>query len=254
MDAWTLGLSEGLRSWADAGLQFILSDQDVSAYDVSDESQNVIPHPRARSFAPAGDGWKAPRPAGQPRREGDGGGRDLRRAEASPPPAAEGKDDAKDRSAPRFEDSGEALAVFPWDAFRPRLRVPSRSVWTYWDLGTDFGASPDAARRELFATILKHLRWPSGSVTFWPLNFELEGGLRAQPGQFWRGVREARAETVVCFGERAFSALFPRETFSPTPFRRGALTVIPLPGPTAMLGGDAEAKRTVWNTLRSLSI
>lgn len=156
-----------------------------------------------------------------------------------------------DVRAPQFVDSDDELAVYPYELFRQRLRIPSRTIWTYWDLGHDFGAAPDDERRELFKTILKHLSWPAGSVSFWPLNFELGQTLKSQPGQFWRGVREARATTVFCFGERAFKALFPRQDFSLTPTRRDGVIVQPLPGPTAMLGGDMDAKRTVWGMLKS---
>ncbi|WP_461210823.1 hypothetical protein [Desulfocurvus sp. DL9XJH121] len=130
--------------------------------------------------------------------------------------------------------------------------MPSRTVWTYWDLGSDFGAHPDDARRQLFRDILTHLQWPSGSATFWPLTFEHQGGLKAQPGQFWRGVREARAEMVICFGEQAFGALFPRDTFGISPVQRNDVLVQPLPGPEVMIVGDVEAKRLVWRTLRAL--
>ncbi|MBU1002482.1 MAG: hypothetical protein KKE73_08155 [Proteobacteria bacterium] len=143
------------------------------------------------------------------------------------------------------------LAIFPWELFRPRLRVPSRQVWTYWDLGLDFGGQALAERRELFRNILKNLNLPSGSVTFWPHNFEHQGTLVAQPGQFWRGVREAQATSLVVFGQRAFKTLFPREPFSHSSFMHNDLKITVLPGPTQMLAGDAQAKRIVWDTLRN---
>ena len=168
-----------------------------------------------------------------------------------PPDQANRANNEPQAKRPQFVESGDNLAVYPYETYLKRLRIPSRTIWTYWDLGHDFGAAPQDDRRELFKTILKHLSWPAGSVSFWPLNFELGQDLKAQPGQFWRGVREARATTVFCFGERAFKALFPRQDFSLAPIQRDGVMVHPLPGPTAMLAGDMDAKRTVWRMLKA---
>lgn len=252
MEAWTLGLDEGMRFWANSGLRHVLCDQDVSTFDVPRETHSVVPKPQRTVVPPSRPGWN------EPKKRSVSAEQSYQQAKNSPDKSAVNEDaqrkapgSAQQPSAPRFEQSDEALAVFPWEQFRPRLRVPSRCVWTYWDLGHDFGAHPDDARRELFKTILGHLRWAVGSVTFWPLNFEYGDGLKAQPGQFWRGVSESQANTVFCFGEQAFNALFPRRPFDLTPISRGNVSVQPLPGPTAMLGGDKEAKRIVWQTLKS---
>ena len=250
MDAWTLALPESLRFWGNSGLRHILCDQDVSAFNVARETrsevQTVSRSASARpASAPVRPGWKAPAPGAQ------AGVQPQKREQAAPAKPESKRPESAAPVKPQFEDSGSELSVFPWEAFRPRLRVPCRTVWTYWDLGTDFGANPHAGRRELFKNILEHLHWPGGRVTFWPLNFEHGGGLKAQPGQFWRGVREAKADTVFCFGERAFKVLFPRQTFGRAPVVRGDVTVYPLPGPGVMLGGDVDAKRIVWRALRS---
>lgn len=140
---------------------------------------------------------------------------------------------------------------FPWDEFITRLRVPCRTVWTYWELGTDFGSAPSAPRRGLFANIIKHLGWPGGSITFWPLSAEHQGILLPHVGHFWRGVREAQAETVFCFGRQAFDVLFPGEPHNFGIREKGGVSIYILPGPAEMLDGDMQAKRTAWAALKS---
>ena len=268
LDAWTLGLEEGLRFWANSGLHHILCELDVNAYAVTHETRSVIQanaqnasHGHAAKTMPTRPGWAEPRKRGAAQST-PGAPSPARQAPTQPDsqelpkrsdPArpTSSPSQGSEASAPQFVESDGELAMYPYDLFRRRLRVPSRTIWTYWDLGHDFGAAPDVERRELFKTILKHLSWPAGSVSFWPLNFELGAELKAQPGQFWRGVREAKATTVFCFGERAFKALFPRQDFSLAPAQRDGIIVQPLPGPTAMLAGDMDAKRTVWRMLKA---
>ena len=274
LDAWTLGLEEGMRFWANSGLRHILCDTVVHAYDVPHETPSVTqagqpgaPYRPAASSLPSRPGWAEPRKRGdvQPAQQGASVPRPSPGKSARPKQGAQGTQEGRtpppvepnranqeaQANRPQFVESGDSLAVYPYDTFLQRLRIPSRTIWTYWDLGHDFGAAPQDDRRELFKTILKHLSWPAGSVSFWPLNFELGRELKAQPGQFWRGVREARATTVFCFGERGFKALFPRQDFSLAPMQRDGVVVQPLPGPTAMLAGDKDAKRTVWRMLKA---
>ena len=251
MDARTLGLSEDLRIWHDLGLRHVLCTDDVAAL-----------RPRL-GLAPGGPGRDAPRGGPPPRprmaeaRQPDAAprrpGREAEpRAARAPGPASEtppGPPPAARPAAP-----GGPLAVFPWEQFRPRLITPSRTVWTYWELGLDFGPRPDPARRELFGNIMRALRWPKKSVTFWPLSFEHQGRLLANKGSFLRGVGETGAGLIVCFGQRAFEVLFPRQRYAPGTHRLEARTVLALPGPEEMLGGDAQAKRLVWDTLRALRL
>lgn len=142
----------------------------------------------------------------------------------------------------------------PWQGYRRKLAVPSRTVWTYADLGRDLGATPDPARRELFRRIIHFLKWPKGSVAFWPVAAEAGDGLVPDPGRFWQGVAECRAGVVVVFGRRALEMLFPEETFAPRIFHARGLSMVVLPGPSDLLPDNRQAKRIVWDTLRSLQI
>ena len=240
MDARSLGLREDLRVWYDNGLRFVFCDQDIEIarpVAVHQARPTPAPGPTKRPQPPRAQAPKEPARATKPLRA-------ERPAPAAPapPPAPQ----------PTVSDSGGDLSVFPWDEFRPKLIVPSRTVWTYWELGQDFGSNPDDERRELFKAIIKNLKWPAKSVAFWPLSFPNQGALIGNKGSFLRGVRETGASTVVCFGEKAFKTLFPRERFVHGRHGLPGLTVLALPGPGAMLSGDGSAKRIVWDTLRAL--
>lgn len=141
-----------------------------------------------------------------------------------------------------------------WKAYRCKLATPSRTVWTYADLGLDLGAAPDPERRDLFKLIIHFLKWPRGSVTFWPVAAETDQGLTPDPDRFWQGVAECRASMVMVFGRRALGMLFPEETFAPRVFFARGLSVVALPGPSDLLPDNRAAKKIVWDTLRNLHI
>ena len=69
---------------------------------------------------------------------------------------------------------------------------------------------------------------------------------------FWDGVKESGADTVVCFGHRAFAHLFPDRDFDTAAFFLDGFTIQPLPGPEDMLPDNRDAKAIVWNRLLGL--
>lgn len=158
--------------------------------------------------------------------------------------------------APPAVASRETIEAWtgPWKAYRKKLVVPSRTVWTYADLGLDLGSSPDSNRRDLFSLIIHFLKWPKGSVTFWPCAAETPQGLAPDPERFWQGVAECRARTVVIFGRRALAMLFPEESFAPRVFHAKGLSIVVQPGPSDMLPDNRAAKKIVWDTLRNLHL
>ena len=257
LDARALVLSEDLRIWHDLGLHHVLCEQDVAALRpvqaaLRPGAQVEPPRaPRPRQGEERTPGAPAP-PA---RRAADTSGPGQRPARAATPaPRPEAGTPAPEGTASGASASEGPLAVFPWEQFRPKLATPSRTVWTYWELGIDFGPQPDPERRALFRNIIKALQWPPNSVAFWPLSFEHQGRLLANKGTFLRGVGEAGAQTIVCFGQQAFTVLFPRQPYATGRHRLEARTVIVLPGPAQMLGGPPPAKRLTGHTLRGLGL
>lgn len=176
----------------------------------------------------------------------------FRNRTQTPPPAGEKPGKNAYQPAPAVDSENTWPA--PWDSYRNRLEVPSRTVWTYADLCLDFGSSPSPERRNLFLLIIHFLKWPKGSVTFWPVAAERAGRLEPDAERFWQGVAECRARTVVVFGRRALDILFPGEAFAPRIFQARGVNVVVLPGPSDLLPDNRQAKKIVWDTLRSLSI
>ena len=139
-----------------------------------------------------------------------------------------------------------------WRRYRAKLTVPSRTLWTYFELGQDMGDSPDDERRALFRRIMQALGWPSGSIGFWPVAYQCRGNLEPRRELFLRGMREAGAHTAVCFGAAAHAILFDDRPYRLETTTLGEATVIVLPGPEDMLGPDAaQAKRIVWERLKA---
>lgn len=240
LDARALNIREGLRSWHEAGLRLVFKAD--------------FPAAKAAEDARAARAVAAPAPAPK---QGAHVSHETPAAPKRRPPQRPQKVNPRQQpaqpSAPKKTAPPPAGPQFPWEEFRPKLHTPSRTVWTYWDLGDDFGENPSAERRKLFAAIIKNLHWPAGSITFWPVSAQHRGFLLPHPGSFWRGVREAEAQTVFCFGERAFQALFPGQDFTPGIRQKNGMNVYVLPGPNAMLAGDKQAKLVAWNGLKSFT-
>lgn len=251
MDARSLALAEQFRSWHNDGLRYVLCDKDVDQFlataPQSPQGQRSGPPPTE------GRAWAKTSHASPRRQAPDEAPVRSSASVAEPKGGAQNTSDAAKEQKPPSSapPTADDLAVFPWESFRPKLVVPARTVWTYWELGIDFGPNPMAERRELFRKIIHFLKWPAHSVAFWPLSFENRNALIANKGSFLRGVRETGAETLVCFGKKAFTVLYPRERYVHGVHELDGRTVIALPGPGSMLSGDAQAKRIVWDTLRS---
>lgn len=243
MDARALNICEGLRPWHESGLRLIFKNEFPAAQIAEAERATAQPqHEVKQTPAPnvthgnVSHETSRPVPPKRLARRPQKVSREQQVADAKP----------KHHTPP--EPTGPQ---FPWEEFRPKLHTPSRTVWTYWELGQDFGDAPSAERRQLFANIIKNLHWPSGSITFWPLSATHNGILLPHAGSFWKGVREANAQTVFCFGEQAFQSLFPGQAFKPGIRQKSGLQVYVLPGPKRMLSGDKQAKLVAWNGLKS---
>jgi hypothetical protein len=183
----------------------------------------------------------------------------------SPAPAAS---DAASRRASRTwtsrsivhqDDPAETAWPAPWDLYLARAAAPSRTVWTYLELGrdmlagtagaTDMGAGPEVqARRGLFRNIIQNMAWPKGSVAFWPLAAEGD----PEPELFWRGVDHLQAEAVVVFGRGGLAALCPGMDYRHSSLILHNLPVHVLPGPEDMLPDNKDAKRIAWTMLKAV--
>lgn len=247
LDARSLGISEKFRPWHDAGLRLVFRDAFPAAQCAAEAP--------ASSVAPASAAQPVPHVSRETAKKSFHRPPKVQRAHHDNSQLKPGqvpqflKNKEPRKPAPRPAPPQDGGPLFPWDEFRKRLHVPSRTVWTYWELGDDFGPTPSAERRQLFSNIIHHLKWPAGTITFWPLSAQHNGFLLPHPGNFWKGVREAQARTVFCFGNKAFQALFPGHEFSVSRRMKGGVEIFVLPGPGTMLAGNKADKCIVWNAL-----
>lgn len=239
MDSFALKLEERLRPWHKAGLLYVFGKpgHDRFAQDPKGPDES-------------GTGPRRPDIPGRNARFGDrspAASANKPSAPREPTPAEDGKPES---SSPEWPN--------PWDVYLTFLKIPCRTVWTYWDLGWDLGPRPSDARRQLLRTIIEKLHelagWKKGSVTFWPVAGVTAKGLVADPERFWKGVRKTGASHVVVFGRRAFEVLFPDRAFKFGVFEHEGLAIVVLPGPGNVLADRDGAKHTVWKLLRSLDI
>ncbi len=141
----------------------------------------------------------------------------------------------------------------PFAMAMEKLKPATRVLWTYWELALDFGGEPDAARRALCASIIKHLPYKD-TTSFWPLSERQDGTILARPGLFWQAAERLGATHVLCFGRQACMTLFPGRPFSCGVFRHGQLTAVILPGFDEMLPDNRQTKARAWSLLKDLPV
>ena len=156
---------------------------------------------------------------------------------------------------PQKTDVQSESLTFPplWQKRLEKLNPPHPQLWTYWELPADIEQVPDPNRRHLWRNILAALKWPAGTIAFWPMS-SFEGGLlKPNFPAFWSGVQIINPRIIVCFGHGAFCRLFPERTFQYGYFNHNNLQILTLPGPGDMLPDNKTAKKVVWNFLSSIS-
>lgn len=85
----------------------------------------------------------------------------------------------------------------------------ARVVMTYMELGLDLGGQSDPRRRSVLKNLQAHLKWPPGTINFWPVAALANGALQPDTAMFWRGWELWRAPHVVCFGDEALKVILP---------------------------------------------
>ena len=220
LDLWSLDLNESLRSWGANGLSHILCKDPVPA-----RSQTAPATPSGQKVRPKPVRTPPPRTLPPPRT-------------VPHPGPAQG----------HAESSPEIPA--PVQALLNRTAIPSFTLWTYWEFGPDIQGTPDPGRQRLWRDMLKalhdRLRWPKGSIAFWPISTLRDGRVEADLDLFMYGVRRIMPVYVFCFGKQGFQTLFPGREYSAGRFTRGPLSIQVLPGPEEMLPDNKSAKGAAW--------
>ncbi|MCF8109596.1 MAG: hypothetical protein K9J81_11470 [Desulfohalobiaceae bacterium] len=143
----------------------------------------------------------------------------------------------------------------PWRSIAQEHPAPCATLWTYWQLAGDLGSKASPERTLLFRNIRKALGWPQADIVFWPPAELRASGLHFRSEYFWQGLAVFEPRFVLIFGRPAFKRLFPRTGDRRYgEFIQDHISYIFLPGPEDMLPDQKEAKRVVWNTLKTIQL
>ncbi|EGB15476.1 hypothetical protein DND132_2272 [Pseudodesulfovibrio mercurii] len=204
-----LNLRESLRPWLESGLEFVYAPGGMAAQaqpepvtaqpgvvDAQREPIAAQPKPEAQPRTRPSQ-QPARQPQQQPARQA--ARPTVARPQATPPsPAPSAPASAP---APNFPD--------PWSAFLRFTKPGARVVMTYMELGLDLSGQSDPRRRGVLKNLQAHLKWPAGTINFWPVAALTGGALQPDTAMFWRGWELWRTPHIVCFGDEALRVVLP---------------------------------------------
>jgi hypothetical protein len=191
---------ESLRPWLESGLQFVYAPGGLTAQAQPEPVQAQTapqsgPAQGRPDSARQGQGPQAARPSGQPAAQSQGrpaSGQQL--APSSPARPAPGQ-------ASNFPE--------PWSTFLRYTKPGAKVVMTYMELGLDLGGQSDPRRRAVLKNLQAHLKWPPGTINFWPVAAMADGALQPDTSMFWRGWEQWRTPYIICFGEETLRVMLP---------------------------------------------
>lgn len=178
-----LNVRENLRPWLESGLEFVYApgglaaEQSVDRAVAASEAQPVPPSAPGRPGSPP-----QPHPSAQ-------SGQQARPVQQPSAPA------------PDFPE--------PWNSFLRFTKPGAKVVMTYMELGLDLGGQSDPRRRAVLKNLQAHLKWPPGTINFWPVAALADGALQPDTAMFWRGWELWRTPHVICFGDEALRVVLP---------------------------------------------
>ncbi len=163
-------------------------------------------------------------PGGPGRSAGTGGGPAGARPQGAP--SGQGPAQAEIRKPAESPQAAQAPQItgpedWPqaWRELFQRTR-PGPVAWTYFGLGYDLCGQASTQRRERLTALIRCLRLPAGTHTFWPVGLpdrDEDGNaiLRPDPGIFWSGLRLLGARFLIAMGSPAARAIGVRFAIRP---------------------------------------
>ncbi len=88
----------------------------------------------------------------------------------------------------------------PWPRYWEKISKTPRFVFTYYELGKDLAGFGDSARSKLWKDLLFALKWPQGTVSFWPFTAYINNTLEIQMEYFSYGLNLLSPERIFYFG------------------------------------------------------
>lgn len=251
-----VGMHEAFRPWYEAGVTHLLPDAAYWEQRTQDQAAGPTPAGATSSLANAHE-----QQADNARQAASGPDDAPRQTRPQSPSHSPSRATSHAPGKPPVGAAGQASSLVPpqtspvWKLYWSMVQWPAATMWTYWELGVDMGASlgavPDPARKELLGKFITHLAWPKGSVAFFPVAGLEAGELVARPRYFRTAAERANATGVACFGGRAWQAMGggADTRYGLKPWQ--GLTVALVPD-LAEIATDPEAKRQAWLILKQL--
>nr|WP_321259961.1 hypothetical protein [uncultured Pseudodesulfovibrio sp.] len=175
---------ESLRPWVESGLEFVLRTE----VECSDNAAVEQPEQQVDSS----EAYPNTPPASSPDPT----------AVTTPVQSSPVLQSAPTHDAPPLSE--------PWSGFLRFAKSPApKVIMTYMELGLDLGGQPDSRRSSALKNIQAHLKWPTGTMNFWPVAALSGGTLQPSTQMFWQGWEQWRAPNIVCFGEEALKVVLP---------------------------------------------
>ncbi|MEZ7198656.1 hypothetical protein [Pseudodesulfovibrio karagichevae] len=197
-----LNVRASLRPWVESGLEFVYAPGGLTAV-AQPEPVQERPSNQAAAYDARPD-----RPAPQqPRQPQAQPGRPQAQPAATQRQAAEPSPARAPGQAPNF--------LAPWSSFLRFTKPDARVVMTYMELGLDLGGQSDPRRRAVLKNLQAHLKWPPGTINFWPVSALVNGALQPDTSMFWRGWELWHTPHVVCFGDEALKVILPDADLQP---------------------------------------
>jgi hypothetical protein len=193
-----LNVRESLRPWLESGLEFVYAPGGLTAEAQLDPVQA---QPAGQTSAQTHGNIS---PARQPVQEEP-------RQQPNAPQAQQAQRQDPASSNPSVRPSAQPSQNFPapWSQFLRFTKPEARVVMTYMELGLDLGGQSDPRRRDVLKNLQAHLKWPLGTINFWPMAALVNGALQPDPGMFWRGWELWHTPHIVCFGDEALRVILP---------------------------------------------
>jgi hypothetical protein len=190
-----LNVRESLRPWLESGLEFVYAPGGLTA-EAQPEPVQIRPDAHV---APQTDRNARQQP--QSDRPQQAVPLQDRQTPRQPQAEAPYPIRTPESSTPNFPA--------PWSQFLRFTKPDARVIMTYMELGLDLGGQSDPKRRAVLKNLQAHLKWPPGTINFWPVAALVSGALQPDTSMFWRGWELWHTPHVVCFGDEALRVILP---------------------------------------------
>lgn len=229
---------ESLRPWLESGLEFFYhpGGQNISQPVVEQAVQQTA----------------APSPASRPSHTGQKPQQATTNTVQSP--QSQNMRTRQQQAQQPQQQAAQPAANFagPWADFLKHAKPEAKIVFTYMELGLDLGGQSDPQRRAVLKNFQAHLRWPAGTINFWPPAALVAGALQPDGRMFWQGWEQWRTPYIACFGTEALRVILPDADTSLKTHILEHVTIYVLPPLSKLIGQLPHEQQMAVDILANL--